>query len=244
MRAPTRKAALSALLVCVAFAFLLTLGFWQMRRLAWKEALLARVESRAAGAPAELPPPADWPLLASDEYDYRHVRLAGRFEPEREARIFAAPPKGAGLEPGYRIVTAFRLSGGGAALVLRGFVAQSKAAAAPWRAPPAGEPTAIAGHMRAPQGRNLFTPADRPAAGQWFTIDPKAMAAALNLTDAAPFYVEEDPEAEGPNGLQRDSVSIEDIPNNHLSYAVTWFGLAGALAVVAGVYVFGRRRAG
>jgi len=240
MTRPSPRQALSAVLIGLCFCLLICLGLWQMRRLAWKEALLARIETRALQAPEAAPAPAEWPALRPEDYDYRHVRLAGHFEPAREARIFAVPPPGAGLEPGYRIATLFRLSGGGAVFVLRGFTAQSKAGASPWRSGPQGD-TVLVGHMRAPQGRNMFTPADTPAGGLWYTIDPAAMAAALGATDAAPFFLDEDADAESANGLLRQPVSIEDIPNNHLSYAVTWFGLAGALALVVVFYLRGRR---
>ena len=40
----------------------------------------------------------------------------------------------------------------------------------------------------------------------------------------------------------RDAQTLIDIPNNHLGYALTWYGLAAALAGVFVAYASSRRR--
>ena len=243
MNAPARSLLWPAVCAGLAFALLVDFGLWQMRRLGEKEALIARIETRARAAPGELAKRADWPTLKAEDYDYAHVRATGRFDLEREALIFSPAPEGAGGEPGYLVVTPFALEAGGVVLVNRGFVAQSKAGDGARHNEPKGVVT-IAGVMRAPQRRNSFTPTDDPERGLWYTKDPAKIAAHLRLDDAAPFVVDQDAGEPTTDGLFRASLGALDIPNNHLSYALTWFGLAGALAVVFAAFARARLKRG
>jgi surfeit locus 1 family protein len=93
----------------------------------------------------------------------------------------------------------------------------------------------VDGFLRVPEGRNSFTPADLPAKREFYTRDPAAIAAALGLPPA-PFYLEARREGDGltaPAGVDVREL-IERIPDNHLSYALTWFGLA---ATLIGVFI-------
>jgi surfeit locus 1 family protein len=227
----------------IGIGFLSGLGAWQLRRLAWKENLLAQIAARRDATPAPLPPRDAWPTLKPEDYDYRRVILRGTFDHARESYLFRASADGAaGGAPGYEVVTPLMLDGGGAVFVNRGFVPEEKK-------PPAARPEGqiagaveITGLMRRPESRNLFTPADEPEKNLWFTRDPAALAAHWGLAGAAPFTVDAGP-AENPGGWPRGGATVLNIPNNHLSYALTWFALAATLAGVAAVYVLRREKA-
>jgi len=220
------------------FALLVSLGFWQVRRLGEKEALIARVEQRATQAPQPIPLPEGWRALRPEDYDFMHVRATGRFIDGGDALIFAAPPEGASREPGYSLMTPFELRGGGVVLVDRGFIPASKANDAALRAPPSGEATLV-GLLRAPERRNPFTPADEPAKGVFFARDPAAIATALGLADAAPFALVVDAAPATAADWPRPVGGVPTIANNHFSYAVTWFGLSLALLVIFALYARG-----
>jgi surfeit locus 1 family protein len=227
-----------AVATTLLFALLVSLGFWQVRRLGEKEALIARVEQRATQSPQPLPPPDRWANLRAEDYDFMHVRATGRFIGGRDALVFAAPPEGASREPGYWLLTPFALTGGGVVLVDRGFLPASKADDADVRAAPSGEVTLV-GLLRAPERRNPFTPADQPEKGVFYARDPAAIAGALGLADAAPFALVVDAApAAGPD-WPRPVGGVPTIVNNHFSYAVTWFSLSLALLVVFGIYARG-----
>jgi surfeit locus 1 family protein len=117
-----------ALLVLVALAVLISLGNWQVRRLAWKENLIARAAERPLEAVRDVPPASAWPSLSVADGEYRPYRLRGRFLHEKEALVFTSlpQPKGAQGGPGYWIVTPFVLTDGGAVLVNRGFAPQGQ----------------------------------------------------------------------------------------------------------------------
>lgn len=245
MRAEARALLGPAIFTALMAALLATLGVWQLRRLAWKEALIARVETRAEAAPIALPPREAWASMRAEEYDFLHVRATGRYDLAREALIYSPPPQGAGVEPGYRALTPFVLDEGGTILVDRGFVPLSRRPDETRKREPAG-PLTILGVLRAPQARNIFTPADSPQTGEFYTSDPAAMAAAMEIADAAPFTLELDPPTPGAKradtGLPRVFGHNVELTNNHLSYAITWFSLAAATLGGFFFYAAGRLR--
>jgi surfeit locus 1 family protein len=224
-----------ASVVCVAL--LIGLGVWQLHRLAWKEALIAAVEARAHAAPVDAPPESDWPRLDPADYEYRRVRFAGVFDGSRQVTVFRAlsEPRGRFGGPGYLVMTPLKLVDGATVLVDRGFVPEAQKAAA-------GE-TTVVGLMRASETRNLFTPSDDPANGQWFTRDVGAIARAEGLTRVAPFFVDAEAGPD-PSALPEGGETILAFPNNHLSYALTWFGMAAALVGVFVAYAASRLREG
>jgi surfeit locus 1 family protein len=225
----------------LACAFLVALGFWQLRRLDQKEALIARIEARIGAPVAAIPLRADWAKLLPTDYDFRHVQVAGRYLPGREAFVFSPPPEGGGREPGYIVVTPFALETGETLLVERGFIPGSGRDAAQDYRPPDGR-VAVTGFLHAPQTRNLFTPTDDPARGVWYTRDPAAIAAALGIANAAPFTLARAPEAGAEAAFPRPFPGAPQLANNHLAYAFTWFSLAGAVVVIFALFARARLR--
>ena len=232
----------AGVLALAAFALLVSLGTWQMRRLAWKEDLIAKIEARVHAAPVAMPGESDWPALQPDEYEYRHVLVTGVFEHDKEALIFRASGPNEGLsQPGYVVMTPLRLPTGAHVLIARGFVPEA------FKDPqsrPEGQiqgPVTVSGLMRAPEARNGFTPADTPAKGLWYTRDPAAMATFLNLPRTAPFSLDADA-APLPGGWPKAGVTVVKITNDHLSYALTWYGLAVTLVGLVGFVLWRNRK--
>ena len=236
---PARKSLLAPVLfVLVIGGILVSLGFWQLRRLAWKESLIAEIAARSKGPPQPLPDPSQWSRLAPSDYAYRHVGADGRYENDKEVLVFY----GAGphdLGPGYLVLTPLRLDSGGTVIINRGFVPVAFSAKSARAAGEIQGETHVVGLMRPPQTRNVFTPADEPDKGLYFTSDPVAIGANLHLQRTAPFVVDAD-DAPVPGGWPKGGTTEIDIPNNHLDYALTWFGLAVGLLVVFIAYLRGR----
>jgi surfeit locus 1 family protein len=227
---PARKGLLGPVLfVLIIGGILVLLGVWQLHRLAWKETLIAEIATRSKAPPQPLPDLASWGRFAPADYAYRHVELTGRYENDKEARVFY----GTGphdLGPGYLILTPFKLDSGGFVVVNRGFVPVGLTKAERAKGEIEGE-TQVVGLMRPPQTRNLFTPADEPEKDIFFTRDPAAIAAHFRLTPAAPFVVDADARPVA-GGWPIGGMTEIDIPNNHLNYALTWFGLAVGMLLV------------
>jgi surfeit locus 1 family protein len=227
----------------VGVAILLGLGIWQLDRRTWKENLIATVTARLARAPEDLPPRANWPQLKPEADEYRRVQFPAEFLVGEEALVYTA---GSAFRPdvqgpGYWVFAPARLAGGSIVLVDRGFVPLD-------RKDPAiraqGAPQGIidlVGVMRWPETRGLFTPADDPKTNVWYLRDPKAIAAAKKWDSAAPFYIEQEAPVP-PGGLPLAGKLAVSLPDNHLQYAITWFGLALGLVGVYVTWLSGRLR--
>jgi surfeit locus 1 family protein len=125
-------------------------------------------------------------------------------------------------------------------LVTRGFVPEDKRDPSTRAAGQIAGEVTITGLMRAPEPRNAFTPADDPARGAWFTRDTGLIAAHLQLERAAPFSVDADA-TPNPGGWPRGGATVIAIKNDHLSYALTWYGLAATLVAVLALVMWRRR---
>jgi len=223
----------------VAFLILIALGTWQLERLQWKEALVARVASRTAEAPVPLPDLADWENIDLDAWEYRPVEARGRFRHDLEARVYTllSNAKGPLSGPGYWIVTPLEIAGSSASvLVNRGFVPTTNTGE---MARPDGD-VVVRGLLRGPQDRNLFTPDDEPAKRLFYARDAAAIAGGLEVTSAAPFTI--DARDTPPGGLPQAGETQLSFPNRHLEYALTWYGLAGSLVAVFIAFLVSRRR--
>jgi len=238
MSGRTRSLVAAGVATLVAFAILVGLGVWQLKRLAWKDSLIAAVEARSTGQPVDAPSPDAWADLKAADYEYRHVRVAGTYDLGHQVLVFRSlsSPRGRCGGPGYLVMTPLTLASGQSVLVNRGFVPDAMKAEA--SRGPTG-PTVVTGLMRSSEDRTLFTPADDPVRGQWFTRDIEGVAAALKLGPHAPFSIDADANADG---LPEGGETVLSFPNNHLSYAMTWFGTALALAGVFIVYAVGQFR--
>jgi len=221
----------------VAMAILISLGFWQLARLHWKEGLLARVHALQTAPPQPLVA-----VLRQAGADLDYVRVTADcpdIETGPFVKLWAVPD----ARSGFRIITACRLAAAPYASILvdRGFMVQDDAAKlAPGRGARLTGP--ITGVLRKGDKANFVTPPNQPDQNLWYSRDVSAMAKTLGVSAPAPvFLFLENP---GPKGFGPTPAPLPtDIPNNHLQYAVTWFGLAAALA---GVYLASlwRRRQG
>jgi surfeit locus 1 family protein len=225
-----------------ALVVLLWLGTWQVERKAWKEALIATVTERFAAPPVRLPPPAEWPRLDPSNDEFRRVGFSAEWLNDKEALVYTT---GSSLRadaagPGYWVFTPARVLGG-IVMVNRGFVPEGRQDPATRPDGQTAGPVDIVGVMRWPETPGLFTPAGDPARNLWFARDPAAMAAAKGLGAVAPFYIEQESPSV-PGGLPQVGKLQPSLPNNHLGYALTWYGLALVLVVGVGIWAAGRRR--
>lgn len=201
-------------------AVLLSLGLWQVRRLHWKEGVIAAIEAQIAAAPVPL---AALPSPTRERDLYRPVTVSGRTTGQ-EALVLSGR---AGAGPGFEVIDAFETEGGRRILLDRGFVPESARDVA---RPPVA--LSVAGNLHWPDETDSYTPPPDPVAGLWFARDVAAMAAALGTEPVMVVAREVTGDAQGVVPMPVDTAAI---PNDHFGYAITWFGLA---AVWAGMTVF------
>jgi len=212
----------------LVFILLVALGIWQVQRLQWKQGLIAEAE-----AAAEHPP----------------VPIMDTYRPDAEFRRVIVDCPGLATapyvelqtiqdgQPGVRLISACPLpSEPFVALVDRGFVADTISARPPVRS--SREPVRIVAQLRnPPEPTAMALPADGK---RFYWRDLTGMAEALGVRKwvARPMLfalTSSNPEWQA---LQ-PSAPPAAFSNNHLGYAITWFGLALALV---GVYVALLRR--
>lgn len=209
----------------IMVAILIGLGVWQLQRLQWKEALIATVNAHMTAAPVALNAAF---AMSADEVQYRKVSLTGSFDNAREAYVFAT---GEGGLPFYHVLTPFVTDDGKVMMVDRGEIPAAKLAPATRVA--VNGMTRVVGVWRVPDAPGWFTPKPDLPKHIWYARDLVGIAAADGVHLAAPVVIEADA-APNPGGWPRGGETVVDFPNNHLQYAITWFGLAAGLI---GVYL-------
>lgn len=223
----------------VAFAILLGLGTWQVQRLHWKEGLIATIDERIASSPAALAD-IEQRYSKTGDVDYYPVSVSGTFEHDGE-QFFFATHNG---QSGYYVYAPLRLADGRAVLVNRGFVPFDRKVSASRAAGQVRGLVTVTGLARNPLAAkpSWAVPDNDPVANIFYWKDRDAMAAnaGVDEQELLPFFVDADA-TPNPGGLPVGGVTIVSLPNNHLQYAVTWYGLAAALAAVFIVWSWKRR---
>lgn len=217
-----RPGATLTVLWAVTTLVLLGLGTWQLQRLAWKNELIAKAAAAAAAAaialPAEVADPAG--------LEFRRVRLSGAYLPGKNVALGLLTRDG---RSGSRLLAPFRLEDGRIVLVDRGFVPEARLREALAAAPPVG-PRVLEGIVRTPGAASWATPAPDPSLPRWYAADLAAIGRALGLALEPFLVVLERGEADAEPLAEPGPVAV-DLPNPHLGYALTWFGLAASLLV-------------
>ena len=238
--------------MAAALALLLWLGTWQVQRLYWKEALIERVNSQLDAEPQNVRDALDNADNIDQGIDYLPVRIQGTFEPDQAFFEFTTF-KG---KSGWNVFHLLRLSQSSMtgtspyALVNRGYIPYE--AKENWQslAPlPTGVQT-IVGLLRTPpvSKPGSFMPDNVPdeATYYWRDLVSMATSAGLDPDEVSPWYVDAGlPGAKSgeTNTWPISGTTIISFSNNHLQYAVTWYGLALALLGVGGYFLYARRKA-
>jgi surfeit locus 1 family protein len=206
----------------LGIVLLIGLGVWQVERRAWKLALIDRVDQRIHAAPVPAPGPALWPGITAAEDEYRRVSVTGRYLDDRETLVQAVTELGGG----FWVVTPLLTGDGSTVLVNRGFVPPDRRDPSAHRAGD-GE-TTVVGLVRMTEPHGGFLRTNDAKLDHWYSRDVAAIAAARGLERVAPYFIDAEAGAD-PAGFPRGGLTVIAFPNNHLVYALTWFGLAAML---------------
>jgi surfeit locus 1 family protein len=205
-------------------AILISLGVWQVQRLAWKQAIIADINARITATPVTLPETVD-PLTDA----YLPIVADGVIE-DGEIHVLVSQKD---IGAGYRIIAPFQFQDGRQIMVDRGFVLTTAK-----DTERAIGPATVVGNLQWPQETDSFTPAPDMNANIWFARDVGAMAAKLQTL---PILLVARSSSLREPGVSALPVDTARIPNDHLQYAITWFSLA---AIWLGMSLFFLRRRG
>ena len=215
-----------------ALVVLLGLGTWQLQRLHWKNGLIAQIEARVHAAPISLAD-ALAAVKRGDDLEYARVRATGMWVPGVEWHLWSPSPGG----PGWHVYAPLRTKTGTVVIVNRGFVPDAHRDPATRLEPTSSNEVTLVGLLRMPELKHLFTPDNDVARNIWYSRDIGGMARAMpggsSGADVAPFALDAEVGSAPPPAPQGGVTRLE-LPNSHLQYAVTWYGLA---ATLIGVYV-------
>lgn len=227
------------------------LGLWQLQRRIEKHALIAALTERLAAAPAPLPQPSQWSALTPEHDEFRRVRLAATYQPRPDAMVYSS---GSAVRedvagPGTWAFMPASLLGGETVVINTGFVQNTMQDRAQQdRAVTrlvTRQPVTLTGYIRFPETAGALTPPENMTKRLWFTRDHLAMARSLGWAEGgkpvAPFYI--DLEMPAPeSGIPKPGPLTVHLKDDHLQYAITWFGLAGAVVIAFGVWLRAQRR--
>jgi surfeit locus 1 family protein len=226
--------------VLIALAILISLGTWQVERLHWKEGLLADIAARRNAAPVQLAD-IEQMLSSGTDIEYRPVTVTGRYVNNKE-RHFLATWRG---QAGFYVYTPLELADGRTLFVNRGFVPyDNKEPEMRMQGQLTGEQSVTGLARNRLPGKPSWIVPDNDLAKNifyWKDIDAMASSDGFDASKVVPFFVDAD-STPNPKGFPIGGVTEIDLPNNHLEYAFTWYGLAAVLVGIVGVSWFRGRR--
>jgi surfeit locus 1 family protein len=232
-----------AIMTLVMFPVLMALGNWQWHRKAWKEDLIAKVETRSKAEPASYTAALN-EFVKSGDVEYMRVRVTGTFEHAEERHVYA--PRS--TSQGWNVFTLLKPDGGFPVFVNRGWVPDTFKDPAKRAEGQVAGPVTVTGLVRLDEKKGWFTPMPDFAGNKWFARDTWAMRwgaagepspdalATMRLAAYAPFSIDAETEPANPGGWPKGGTTEIHLPNSHLQYVVTWYGLAVTLVVIFGIF--------
>ena len=205
-------------------AILLSLGIWQLQRLAWKHEVLRAIESKILAPAVEIPQ-----TVLLDAHSLLPVRAEGRYKGDTVRVLVSQKIYGAG----YRLITAFELVDGRTIMLDRGFTSVRLE----MPSTPEGRGQVI-GNLQWPQEIDSFTPENDLAANIWFARDVARLADHLKAEPVLLVLRDSSFETEAATPLPKMTANI---PNDHMNYAITWFSLALIWLGMSGYFLYRSR---
>lgn len=220
MSGAVRRRGLAIGAMLVAIVLLVGLGIWQLERRTWKLALIAQTEAQLRKPPAPAPGPGEWAGVMATEA-YRPVVVRGRFRSAADTYVQAVTDLGGG----FWVVTPFDTDRGFTVLINRGFIPTGLRG----HVPPATA-VLVRGLLRLSEPGGGFLRHNDPVHDRWYSRDVAAIAQARHIGPVAPYFIDaRDPQTGWPRG----GLTVVRFRNTHLVYALTWFGLALLVGVMA-----------
>lgn len=192
-------------------AILLSLGFWQLGRLEWKEAMLTEIAAKIDGAPVDIAA-----LGSPDPVSQLYLPVTASGHTTGQEALVLSGKKNVGA--GYEVIAVFETDSGRRVLIDRGFLSEDARDAA---RPPVA--LTVSGNLHWPNEADAYTPPPDAATGLWFARDVGAMATSLGTEPLMVVLRTAEGDAQG---IEPRPVDTSGIPNDHMNYAITWFSLA------------------
>jgi surfeit locus 1 family protein len=229
---------LFVLLMLGLTALFAALGAWQVERLGEKERLIVSVAEGLASAPE----PVETLQAAAN---YQPVSVSGTYHSSGQVLVFTSlgDAKGRFSGPGYWVMSPLVLDSGGTIFVNRGFIPQGQRTEFPSTSMPPGRQT-LTGLARRAEAGGSFTPESDFSNGIDWIRDPQRLAQfGTDLPQPIlPWFIDLPAGASGE--LPQGGETVVEFPNNHLGYAITWFGFAVLTPILLAFWIARQRKGG
>ncbi len=216
---------ISFTIVTICLIILCSLGSWQLYRLEWKKELIREADSKLDLDAIDLP--IDASLF--DSLVYRKVKVKGKFLHDKEIHLYAGS-RAYKSQPGYLILTPLKTQDGRIILVNRGWVAEKKKIAANRPETIEDKTYEIEGYLLRGEKPTWSTLNNDPLKNLWLWVDMSSISE-YNDIDLGDFYIMAKKMQDNETPLGR-IIKTRDIRNDHLAYALTWFGCAISMVVI------------
>lgn len=224
------------LFTVTSLIILLCLGSWQVKRLLWKNHLVAEISERVALPPIEI----RHGKIDLETTKYRKVKISGHFLHDKEVHLFTGSKELRG-DPGYNIFTPLESKDGTAILVDRGWVPTTKKDSNTRPESLLKGEISIIGMLHEGEKRATFTPDNDIEKNLWFWIDIPAIAG-FTGKELDNVYVRAIIGDEVSNDLPMPGKVTIELRNDHLQYAIIWYSFAIILVVIYTIYIRGVRK--
>lgn len=218
----------TVMLICLCL-----LGNWQVERLDWKLDLTAKLEERVGLDPVSLPPT----VTDMNNWEYRPVKVRGYYLNMREMPMYRVGPNG---RPGYDLFTPLLMKDGRTVIVDRGWVPEKLKEKAARPQTFEDNDVTVIGLLRKPWKKLWYGPDNAPEDNDWFFGDIEGMKQAQQLDNVFPMYLYANKGRSGAYPI--GGRSRLKLVNNHLDYALTWYGLAVTLLIIYVIFSLRNRR--
>jgi len=227
------------LALCIFFLTLFTgLGVWQLQRLQWKNALIARIEARLDLPTLAAPPVAEWEQVTTDSHEYLPVTARGHFLHDKSILVSSVTDYGSG----YWLMQPLQQEDGSHIFINRGFVPMDWRDDANHPDDPIEEAEIeITGLLRMSEGAGFWPRRNDPERDRWYSRQLEAFAQARELDNVAPYFIDADASL-NKKGTPIGGLTVVSFRNTHLTYAITWFLMAAGVAAACIFLITHNRR--
>ena len=226
------------LVTIFAFFTLMMLGTWQIDRLGQKNDLLKKIQ-RVSEDITDLKD-ANIDDSNLDDWLYRKIKIHGDFISQENIFVFThlSDPRGKFGGAGYWVLNPFKSDEGNIIIINRGFIPQNiydqfSSSANKYKE------NIVTGYVRKFEKENIFTPDKNIEDRILYLFEKNDIKKLFRIKKIEPYFIDQVDEY---NSLPQSNETQLKFPNNHLSYAITWYGLATALLFIYFYSIFRRKK--
>ncbi|WP_341791576.1 SURF1 family protein [Rickettsia endosymbiont of Gonocerus acuteangulatus] len=215
------------LTVLVTFIILISLGFWQLIRLKEKKLFLTSMQENLTSPAIDL-------AEIKDNLPYHKVKITGHFLPNKDIYLYGRRSMSSEKD-GYYLVTPFKPAEDKIILVARGWFSNRNKNIITQATN--DQPHELIGVTMPSEKTRSYLPANDVKNNVWLTLDLQEASKVLGLNLENFYLIEESEDISNLDILLPLSINhLAAIRNDHLEYAITWFGLAASLIVIYRIY--------